>query len=105
VELTSRFWRAPTASPEVMLRTVLTYQLLFSTDLESRRADIGGISAHANEQWMQQMAGNATMEGCGALRYCGYFLHDRDAKYSAGFRAIIETDLVKPCLNRLEVQT
>jgi putative transposase len=88
-----------------MLRRVLTYEVLFSTALESRRADIGGISAHANEQCMQQMAGNAAMKGCGTLRYCRYFLHDRDTKYSAGFRAIIETGLVKRCLNRLEVQT
>jgi putative transposase len=37
------------------------------------------------------MARNATMEGCGALRHCRYLLHDRDTKYSAAFRAIIET--------------
>jgi len=37
---------------------------------------------------MQQIARNATLEGCGALRHCRYLLHDRDTKYSAVFRAI-----------------
>jgi putative transposase len=44
---------------------------------------------------MQQVARNATMDGCGALRDCRYLLHDCDAKYSASFRAIIETGRVK----------
>jgi len=35
------------------------------------------------------------MEGCGALRYCRYLLHDRDTKYTAAFRAIIESGQVK----------
>jgi putative transposase len=35
------------------------------------------------------------MNGCAALRDCRYLLHDRDAKYSAGFRSIIETARVK----------
>jgi len=34
-------------------------------------------------------------EGCGALRDCQYLLHDRDAKYGASFRAVIETGRVK----------
>ena len=69
--------------------------MLFFIHLESRRVDIAGITDHPNEQWMQQMARNATMEGCGALRYCRYLLHDRDAKYSAAFRAIFETGHVR----------
>src|ERR1700732_1699776 len=48
-----------------------------------------------NEQWMQQMARNVTMQGCGALRYCRYLLHDRDTKYTISFRAIIESGRVK----------
>ena len=73
----------------------MTCYVLFFIHLESRRVDIAGITDHPNEQWMQQMARNATMEGCGALRYCRYLLHDRDTKYSAAFRAIIETGQVK----------
>ena len=76
-------------------RGVVTYYVLFFIHLESRRVDIAGITDHPNEQWMQQMARNATMEGCGALRHCRYLLHDRDTKYSAAFRAIIETGQVR----------
>jgi putative transposase len=55
---------------------------------------------------MQQIARNVTMDGCGALRDCRYLLHDRDAKYSAAFRAIIETTRVKrsvkdECLSKI----
>jgi putative transposase len=76
-------------------RGLVTYYLLFIIHLESRRVDIAGITDHPSEQWMQQMARNATMEGCGALRHCRYLLHDRDTKYSAAFRAMIETGDVK----------
>ena len=44
---------------------------------------------------MQQIARNATTHGCGALRDCRYLLGDRDAKYSVGFRLIIEIARVK----------
>ena len=77
------------------LRGLTTYYVLFFIHLESRRVDIAGVTVHPNEQWMQQVARNATMDGCGALRDCRYLLHDRDAKYSATFRAIIETARVK----------
>jgi hypothetical protein len=32
--------------------------------------DIVGITVHPDERWMQQIARNVTMEGCGALRDC-----------------------------------
>jgi hypothetical protein len=54
-----------------------------------------------NEEWMKQMARNATMEGWGTLRDCRYLLHDRDTKYTESFRAIIKSGQVKtlklPC--------
>jgi putative transposase len=69
----------------------MTYYVLFFIHLESRKVDIAGIAVHPNEQWMQQMARNVTMAGCGALRDCRYLLHDRDTKYTISFRAIIES--------------
>ena len=57
--------------------------------------DIAGITVHPNEQWMQQMAWNATMEGCGTFQDCRYLLHDRDTKYTLSFRAIILSGQVK----------
>ena len=74
----------------------MTYYVLFFIHLESRRMDIAGITVHPDEPWMQQMARNVTMEGCGALRDCRYLLHDRDTKYTQSFRAIIASGQVEP---------
>jgi hypothetical protein len=78
------------------LRGVVTYYVLFFIHLESRRVDIGGITVHPDERWMQQIARNVTMEGCGALRGCRYLLHDRDTKYTHSFRAIIRSGDIEP---------
>src|ERR1700681_3644971 len=77
------------------LRGLVTYYVLFFIHLESRKVDIAGITVHPNEQWMQQIARNATMEGCGTLRDCRYLLDDPDTKYTTAFRAIIESGQVK----------
>src|SRR6266849_5350771 len=78
------------------LRGLVTYYVLFFIHLESRRMDIAGITVHPDEPWMQQIARNVTMEGCGALRDCRYLLHDRDTKYTRSFRAIIASGQVEP---------
>jgi transposase InsO family protein len=78
------------------LRGLVTYYVLFFIHLESRKVDIAGITVHPNEQWMKQMARNATMEGWGTLRDCRYLLHDRDTKFTCSFRAIIASGRVKP---------
>jgi putative transposase len=76
-------------------RGLVTYYVLFFIHLKSRRVDIAGITVHPDEQWMQQIARNVTMEGCGALRDCRYLLHDRDTKYTQSFRAIIASGRVE----------
>src|SRR5476651_2008992 len=78
------------------LRGLVTYYVLFFIHLESRKVDIAGITVHPDQPWMQQMARNVTMEGCGALQDCRYLLHDSDTKYTISFRAIIESGGVKP---------
>ena len=45
---------------------------------------------------MKQIARNATMDDCGALRDCRYLLHDRDTKFTRSFRAILVSGRVKP---------
>jgi putative transposase len=81
------------------LRGLVTYYVLFFIHLESRRVDIAGITVHPDERWMQQIARNVTMEGCGALREdCRYLLHDRDTKYTQSFRAIIASGQVEPLM-------
>lgn len=44
---------------------------------------------------MEQMARNATMEETGFLVGKRYLLHDRDSKYCASFRQLIEAEKVK----------
>jgi putative transposase len=84
------------AGTDFFTAEVLTLRGLFFIHLESRRVDIAGITVHPDERWMQQMARNVTMEGCGALRNCRYLLHDRDTKYTQSFRAIIASGQVEP---------
>ena len=45
---------------------------------------------------MKQIARNATMEDCGALRDCRYLLHDRDTKFTRSFRAIVASSRIAP---------
>jgi putative transposase len=78
------------------LRGLVTYYVLFSLHLESRQVDIAGITVHPDEPWMKQIARNATMEDCGALRDCRYLLHDRDTKFTRSFRAILRSGRVEP---------
>ena len=78
------------------LRGLVTYYVLFFIHIESRRVNIAGITVHPDEPWMKQIARNATMEGCGALRDCRYLLHDRDTKFTQSFRAIIASGRVEP---------
>jgi hypothetical protein len=78
------------------LRGLVIYYVLFFIHLESRRVDIAGITVHPDEPWMKQIARNATLEDCGALRDCGCLLHDRDTKFTRSFRAIIVSGRVEP---------
>jgi transposase InsO family protein len=78
------------------LRGLMTYYVLFFIHLESRRIYVAGITVHPNEAWMKQIARNATMDDCGALRDCRYLLHDRDTKFTQSFRAIIASGRVEP---------
>jgi putative transposase len=77
-------------------RGLVTFYLLLFIHLGSRKVEIAGITTHPDQRWMQQMARNATMEGCGFLGSCRYLLHDRDTKYTESFRAIIKAGGVEP---------
>jgi putative transposase len=78
------------------LHGLVTYYVLFFIHLASRRVDIAGITVHPDEAWMKQIARNVTMEECGILLDCRYLLHDRDAKFTHSFRAIIASGRVEP---------
>jgi putative transposase len=42
---------------------------------------LAGLTRHPSEEWMQQMARNATDPDAGAPRRCRYLLHDRVKKF------------------------
>jgi putative transposase len=63
--------------------------------LESRRVSLGGMTPYPDHKWMEQQARNATMEEWAFLRGCRYLLHDRDTKFCASFRELIESGSVK----------
>jgi putative transposase len=77
------------------LKGLVTYYVLFFMHLESRRVSLGGMTPYPDHQWMEQQARNATMEGWGFLRGCRYLLHDRDTKFCASFRELIESGSVE----------
>src|SRR5262249_28432043 len=78
------------------LRGLKTYYVLFFIHLESRKVYVAGITRHPDQEWMEQMARNVTMEDAGFLIQKRYLLHDRDSKYCASFREVIEAGGVKP---------
>ena len=77
-------------------RGLVTYYVLFFIHLESRRVSLAGITRHPDEDWMQQMARNATGEAWGFLGQRRYLLHDRDTKFCAIFRETLQACGIKP---------
>jgi putative transposase len=74
---------------------LVTYYILFSLHISSRRVHIAGVTPHPNEAWMKQIARNETMEEWGFLKPGQYLIHDRDGKYCRAFQDIIDTAGVK----------
>ena len=56
---------------------------------------MAGVTRHPDQEWMEQMARNVTMEDSGFLINRRYLLHDRDSKYCPSFRQVIEAGSVK----------
>ena len=77
-------------------RGLVTYYVLFFIHLESRRVCLAGMTRHPTEQWMLQVARNATDEVWGYLEDRKYVLHDRDAKFCASFRDTLQSGGIKP---------
>jgi transposase InsO family protein len=69
---------------------LVTYYVLFFIHLGSRRIHVAGITPHPNAAWMVQVARNVTMEAWGLLSPGQYLIHDRDTKFCAAFRHIID---------------
>jgi putative transposase len=69
---------------------LVTYDVLFSVHLRSRKVHIAGVTPHPNQAWMMQIARKVTMEQWGFLSAGQYLIHDRDGKYCPAFQQLIE---------------
>ena len=70
--------------------------MLFFIRLQSRRVEVAGITRHAYEAWMKQIARNVTMDEWGLLEAWRYLIDDRDTKFTDSFCAIVKSSHVKP---------
>jgi putative transposase len=71
------------------------FVVLFFIELSTRKVEIAGIAATANELWMRQIGRNLTDAVDGIL--CGkrYLIHDRDPLFTAEFLNVIAASGVK----------
>ena len=74
---------------------LVTYYILFFIHLESRQVHIAGVTSHPHTTWMMQMARNLTMEAWGILKPGQYLIHDRDTKFCAAFKQMLDDAGVK----------
>ena len=74
---------------------LVTFYLLFVMEVATRRVHFAGCTASPDERWMKQVARNVTDSDDGFLVGTRYLLMDRDAKFSAAFRSILEGAGVK----------
>jgi len=65
--------------------------ILFFINLRTRRVMLGGITDHAHEGWMKQVARNVTDGFDGPLLGAKHLIHDRDSKYTASFDRIMSS--------------
>ena len=73
-------------------RGLVTHYVLFVISLADRIVHIAGITTQPDEGWMLQVGRNLTDEESGALARKHYLIIDRDTKYSARFRQLVEED-------------
>ena len=67
-----------------------TYYVLFLIDLKTRRVHFAGATPNPGESFMAQIARNLTDAVDGFLVGHRFLICDRDAKFTAGFRRMLE---------------
>ena len=77
-------------------RGLVTYYVLFTIHLATRRVDIAGITTNPNNTFMMQIARNVTDEFDGSLRNHSYLIMDRDTKFTQHFKAFLKREDVTP---------
>ncbi len=71
---------------------LVTFYLLFVMEVATRRVHFAGCTPSPHELWMKQMARNLTDPFDGFLLGKRYLIMDRDDKFSAGFRQILQNE-------------
>jgi putative transposase len=89
-------WATDFFSAEVWtLGGLVTFSVLFFIKLKTREVHIAGMTAHPNEAWMLQIARNLTMDEWGVLTPGHYLIYDRDTKFCAAFKQLLDGTGVK----------
>src|SRR5215475_1799316 len=89
-------WATDFFSTEVWtLGGLVTFYVLFLIKLDTREVHLAGVTSHPDEVWMMQMARNLTMDEWGVLKLGQYLIHDRDTKYCAAFKKLLDDAGVK----------
>jgi putative transposase len=70
-----------------------TLYVLFFVEHGSRRVHLAGVSANPDGVWMRQQARNLAIEE--RLANVRFLLHDRDAKFSGPFDALVRAEGVR----------
>ena len=74
---------------------LVTFYLLFVMEVATRRVHFAGCTTGPDEKWMKQVARNLTDSVGGSLLGTRYLLMDRDSKFSAAFRSLLDGAGVK----------
>jgi transposase InsO family protein len=77
---------------------LVTYDVLVVMELATRRVQIAGMTPHPTGAFMQQGARQLTDPCDGPLLGKRYLLHDRDAKFTQAFDALLKESGVEPAL-------
>jgi transposase InsO family protein len=72
-------------------RGLVTHYVLFAIDLATRAVEIAGVTTNPDAQFMAQVARNLVDHVDGFLRHKQFLVLDRDSKFTAQFRAILES--------------
>ncbi|MFC1573510.1 hypothetical protein ACFL6M_07945, partial [Candidatus Eisenbacteria bacterium] len=75
---------------------LVTFYLLFAMEVATRRVHFVGCTTNPHGAWMKQIARNLTDSDDGFLLGTRYLLMDRDTKFCAAFRSLLEDSGVKP---------
>ena len=76
-------------------RGLVTYYTLFVIDLASRRVNIVGCTPHPDDAFMRQISRTLTAADEGALAGCRVFICDRDQKWSAPIRQMLDESSIR----------